>query len=58
MDKNIVNVSVNMAEVWVFPHFLQISFQQTDEQHHFVQCWRFSSADSFGGNDKWIQDMK
>lgn len=58
MDKNIVNVSVNMAEVWVFPHFLQISFQQTDEQNHFVQRRRFSSTDSFGGNDKWIRDMK
>lgn len=46
------------AEVWVFPHFLQISFQQTDEQNHFVQCWRCSSTDSFGGNDKWLQDMK
>lgn len=46
------------AEVWVFPHFLQISFQQTDEQNHFVQHCRCSSSDSFGGNDKWLQDMK
>lgn len=28
MDENIVNVSVNMAEVWFFPHFLPIWFQQ------------------------------